>query len=107
MALVCLHKYENMKAPLSLHYDLCEVGSPTNAKRRQNSLNRLCSVCAGLSRKHFCLCCFGFLDIKIIFTHTPNSPQIVSFVCASFVLVCAGKSFICAASVFKILDIEL
>ncbi len=47
--------------------DLREVGPPPNAKRRQNSLNRLCSVCAGLCCKKFRLCCFGFLDIKIIF----------------------------------------
>ncbi len=61
---------------------LCEVGPPPNAKRRQNSLNRLCSVCAGLCCKHFCLCCYGFLDIKIIFighsevTQPPHMLQI-------------------------------
>ncbi len=49
----------------------------------------------------------GYIAIEVAPPHTPNSPQIVSFVCASFVLVCAGKSFVCAASVFKILDIEL
>ncbi len=94
--------------PYSAH--LREVGPPPNTKHRQNSLNRLCSVCAGLCCKKNSLCCFVFLDIQIIFIshsevtqpppHTPNSPQIVSFVCASFVLVCAGKSFVCAASVF-------
>ncbi len=47
--------------------DLREVGPPPNAKRRQNSLNRLRSVCAGLCCKKNSLCCFGFLDIKIIF----------------------------------------
>ncbi len=31
--------------------DLREVGPPPNTKRRQNSLNRLCSVCAGLCCK--------------------------------------------------------
>ncbi len=96
---------------------LREVGPPPNTIRRQNSLNRLCSVCAGLCCKKIFLCCFVFLDIEIIFIghsevtppppNTPNSPQIVSFVWASFVLVCAGKSFVCAASVFKLLDIEL
>ncbi len=27
-------------------YDLREVGPPPNAKRQQNSLNRLCSICS-------------------------------------------------------------
>ncbi len=107
----------DIKNWMTSNFYLREVGPPPSAKRRQNSLNRLCSVCAGLCCKKISLCCFGFLDIKIIFIghsevtqpppHTPNDPQIVSFVCASFVLVCAGKSLICAASVFKILDIEL
>nr|XP_049596226.1 uncharacterized protein LOC125980753 [Syngnathus scovelli] len=35
----------------------------------------------------------------------PNGPKMVPFVCASFVLVCAAKSFVCAASVSEILDI--
>ncbi len=82
---------------------------PTCSKFTQNSLVRLCSVCAGLCCKKFRLCCSGFLDIKIIFfrpfwghlpPHAPNSPKIVSFVCAPFVLVCAVKSFVWAASVF-------
>ncbi len=38
---------------------------------------------------------------------TQNVAKTVSIVCASFVLVCAGKSFVCAALVFKILDIEI
>ncbi len=33
------------------YIDLREVGPPPNTKRRQNSLNRLCSVCAGLCCK--------------------------------------------------------
>ncbi len=43
-----------------------EVGPPPNTKPRQNSLNRLCSVCAGFCCKKNSLCCFVFLDIKII-----------------------------------------
>ncbi len=77
-------------------YIAIEVGSPPNTKLRQNSLNRLCSVCAV---NFFCLCCFVFLDIKIIFIGhsevTPPPPQKKTIF------------FVCAASVFKILDIEL
>ncbi len=47
--------------------DLREVGPPLKAKRRKNSLIRLCSVCAGLCCKNFRLCCFGLLDIKHLF----------------------------------------
>ncbi len=60
--------------------DLREVGPPPNTKRRQNSLNRLCSVCAGLCCKKNCLCCFVFLDIKIIFighSEVTQPPHIV------------------------------
>ncbi len=59
---------------------LREVGPPPNTKRRQNSLNRLCSVCAGLCCKKNCLCCFVFLDIKIIFighSEVTQPPHIV------------------------------
>ncbi len=70
----------------------CSVGPPPNTKRRQNSLNRLCSVCAGLCCKKKCLCCFVFLDIKIIFighsevTQPPHMLQIHPKQAQSFVL---------------------
>ncbi len=79
--------YRNLKCPhgnLSKYKigvaDLREVGPPPNTKRRQNSLNRLCSVCAGLCCKKNCLCCFVFLDIKIIFighSEVTQPPHIV------------------------------
>ncbi len=46
-----------------ISWNLREVGPPPNTKRRQNSLNRLCSVCAVKK----IVCAAVFLDIQIIF----------------------------------------
>ncbi len=72
------------------------------SKFTPNNLLCLCSICASfVPQKNVCVASV-FLDIKIIFndhsevTQPPTCskfPLIVSFVCASFVLVCTSSIF--------------